>query len=81
MDLDEMKNGIIATVEEKLTDLPCNVYFGSAATIAGVAVAFRLFGKKSQSRFFGQWIAPFILLGVYSKLKKSAQKHREDANG
>ena len=38
--------------------------------------AFQLAGKKHEALFVGQWVAPFLLLGIYNKMVK---QHGSDA--
>ncbi len=36
----------------------------------------QLTGNKKESLFVGQWVAPFLLLGVYNKIVKVAGSDR-----
>jgi len=35
-------------------------------------------GKKQLSQFLGQWVAPFLLLGLYNKIVKVEGHDTED---
>jgi hypothetical protein len=42
-------------------------------------MAFKISGRKNDALFVGQWVAPFLLLGVYNKLVKVAGSDRTDS--
>jgi hypothetical protein len=63
--------GIVArTIEEQTAKLPSDVFLWGALGSIGVSLYFELKGKPEKSRFVGQWVSPFLLLGVYNKLVK-----------
>lgn len=63
--------GMIArTIEQQTAKLPSDLFLWAAiGSIAGSAVL-EFMGHKDKSRFIGQWVAPFLLFGVYNKLVK-----------
>ncbi len=65
-----------AAIEQYTSQLPSSAYLGMAiASILG-SVSLQLAGKKHEALFVGQWVAPFLLLGIYNKMVK---QHGSDA--
>ena len=65
-----------AMLEAQTSNLPSSLFLGAAiASIVG-SVTFQLTGRKHEALFVGQWVAPFLLLGIYNKLVK---QHGSDA--
>jgi len=65
--------GVVAkTIEEQTAKLPSDTFLWAAFAAIGVAMAMQAAGKKHGSLFVGQWVAPFLLFGVYNKLVKVA---------
>lgn len=73
----EHSEGIVArTIEEQTAKLPSDLFLWAALGAIGVSAALELSGNAEKSRFVGQWVAPFLLLGVYNKLVKIAGSDR-----
>jgi len=69
--------GVVAkTIEEQTAKLPSDAFLWAAFAAIGVALAMQASGKKHGSLFVGQWVAPFLLFGVYNKLVKVAGSDR-----
>lgn len=69
--------GVVAkTIEEQTAKLPSDAYLWAALAAMGVAMVMQASGKKHGSLFVGQWVAPFLLFGVYNKLVKVAGSDR-----
>jgi hypothetical protein len=72
----EHREGTVATmIEEQTAKLPSDVFLWTAIGAIAVSATLQLLGRnqtKNQNRslFFGQWVAPFLLLGIYNKLVK-----------
>ena len=63
--------GIVArTIEAQTAKLPSDIFLWGALGSIGVSLYFELRGEAQKSRFVGQWVSPFLLLGVYNKLVK-----------
>ena len=69
---------VTAMIEKFTAPVPSSVYL--ALAIASIAVSVTLnFTQKEKANpalFVGQWVAPFLLLGIYNKLVK---QHGSDA--
>jgi len=69
--------GIVArTIEEQTAKLPSDIFLWGALGSIGVSLYFELTGNAEKSRFVGQWVSPFLLLGVYNKLVKLSGSDR-----
>ena len=70
---------VARTIEKQTAKLPSDIFLWAAVGAMGVSAFFEFSGAKDKSRFVGQWVSPFLLLGVYNKLVKVAgsdQLHR-----
>lgn len=67
----EHNEGQVArTIEDKTARLPSDVYLWAAVGAMATSAAFKLAKKDHISLFFGQWVAPMLLFGVYNKIVK-----------
>ncbi len=67
---------VAAAIEEYTAQIPSDVYLWAAgASILGSA-AFKLSNRPHTALFVGQWVAPFLILGLYNKLVKVAGTDR-----
>ncbi len=67
---------VTASIEKYTSQVPSSVYLALAgASILG-SVAFKIAKKGEEALFVGQWVAPFLLLGIYNKMVK---QHGSDA--
>jgi formate-dependent nitrite reductase membrane component NrfD len=70
--------GKVATaIEEQTAKLPSDLFLWTAIGAIAVSAVLQLLGgtKKNKnlehrSLFVGQWVAPFLILGLYNKLVK-----------
>ena len=67
---------VTAAIEKVTSKIPSSIYLGAAvASILG-SVAFKVSKKEHEALFVGQWVAPFLILGLYNKMVK---QHGSDA--
>ena len=67
----EHKEGKVAkTIEEQTAKLPSDVFLWTAVGAMGISMVLQAIGKKHVSLFIGQWVAPFLLFGIYNKIVK-----------
>lgn len=64
------------SIEEQTARLPSDTFLWVAAAAIGASLVMEVSGKRHASLFVGQWVAPFLLLGVYNKLVKVAGSDR-----
>lgn len=67
----EHKEGKLAkTIEEQTAKLPSDIFLWAAVGSIAVSLVLQVTGIKKRSLFVGQWVAPFLVLGLYNKLVK-----------
>jgi hypothetical protein len=67
---------VTAAIESYTAQVPSSVYLGLAIASIAASVSFKLAKKDHAALFVGQWVAPFLLLGIYNKMVK---QHGSDA--
>ena len=73
----QQTEGTVArTIEQQTAKLPSDLFLWAAVGSIGVSATLQLAGKQKASLFVGQWVAPFLLLGVYNKIVKVAGSDR-----
>jgi hypothetical protein len=69
--------GVVArTIEQQTAKLPSDLFLWAALGALGVSAYLEFTGNQEKSRFIGQWVAPFLLLGLYNKVVKVAGSDR-----
>jgi len=69
----QRREGKVAkAIEKETAKLPSDLFLWSAVTIMATSLTLQLMRQKHVSLFFGQWVAPFLLFGIYNKLVKQA---------
>jgi hypothetical protein len=58
-------------IEQQTSKLPSDVFLWAAVGAMATSATLHLMGMKDKSRFFGQWVAPMMLFGVYNKIVKT----------
>jgi len=67
---------VTAAIETYTSQVPSSVYLGLAIASIAASVSFKIAKKDHGALFVGQWVAPFLLLGIYNKMVK---QHGSDA--
>jgi len=57
-------------VEQYTSKLPSSFYLGMAFGAIGLSAILHASKRDKDALFVGQWVAPFLLMGVYNKLVK-----------
>ena len=65
-------------IDRPIGKIPCSLFLGSAIVSILISVSFKIAKKQAEGLFVGQWVAPFLALGIYNKLIK---QHGSDATG
>jgi hypothetical protein len=70
---------VTAMMEKYSSQVPSSVYLGLAIASIAASVTLQITQKEKANGalFVGQWVAPFLLLGIYNKMVK---QHGSDAN-
>lgn len=66
-------------IEEQTAKLPSDTFLWAAVGAMAGSLVLQASGRKPESLFVGQWVAPFLLFGVYNKLVKVAGSDRISA--
>ena len=67
----EHKEGRLAeAIEEQTAKLPSDVFLWTAIGCMATSFALQVAKKRHISLFIGQWVAPFLLFGIYNKIVK-----------
>lgn len=67
----EHREGPVArAIEEQTAKLPSDTFLWLAGASIATSLTMRLMGKRDEALFVGQWVAPFLLLGIYNKMVK-----------
>lgn len=76
---DATEDQVTAAIEKYTAPVPSSAYLGLAfaAIAASITLQATQKDKANPALFVGQWVAPFLLLGIYNKLVK---QHGSDAN-
>lgn len=70
------EGSIARTIEQQTAKIPSDVFLWAAIGSIGTSAILRLMGKKNASLFVGDWVAPFMLFGVYNKIVKTQGSDR-----
>lgn len=57
-------------IEAQTSKLPSDTFLWSAVGTMAVSALLQLGGRRHIGLFFGQWVAPILLFGIYNKLVK-----------
>ena len=63
-------------IEEQTARLPSDTFLWSAVAAMGASLFLQMTNRKAESLFVGQWVAPFLLFGIYNKIVKVAGSDR-----
>lgn len=67
----EHSEGFLArTIERQTAKLPSDLFLWAALGSIATSFVLEVTGNEEKSRFIGQWVAPFLLLGIYNKIVK-----------
>jgi hypothetical protein len=69
---------VTAAIEKYTSQVPSSAYLGLAVASIAASITLQLTQKEKApaALFVGQWVAPFLLLGIYNKMVK---QHGSDA--
>ncbi len=72
------EGSVALAIEEQTAKIPSDVFLWAALGSIATSLILHVSDKKEEARFVGQWVSPFLLLGVYNKLVKIAGSDRID---
>jgi hypothetical protein len=73
------EGAIARSIEQQTAKLPSDTFLWAAIAAMSGAAILQMTGRKHGSLFVGQWVAPFLLFGIYNKLVKIAGSDRVHA--
>ena len=63
-------------IEHYTAQMPSDWFLWAAGGSILASLTLHTLGRKEDAQFVGQWVAPFMLLGVYNKIVKVAGSDR-----
>ncbi len=63
-------------IEHYTAQMPSDWFLWAAGGSILASLTLHCLGRKEDAQFVGQWVAPFMLLGVYNKIVKVAGSDR-----
>ena len=66
-----------AYIESYTSQVPSGIFLTAAIASITASLVFKAAKKDSAALFVGQWVAPFLILGLYNKMIK---QHGSDAD-
>jgi hypothetical protein len=63
---------VAEAIESQTAKLPSDLFLWLAIGAMGASASLQLARQKHAALFFGQWVAPFLLFGIYNKLVKQS---------
>ncbi len=73
---ESQEDQVTSAIEKYTSKAPSSAFLALAIAAIGGSVACAAMRKEHASLFVGQWVAPFLLLGIYNKMVK---QHGSDA--
>ena len=70
---------VARSIEEQTAKLPSDTFLWAAIAAMGGAAILQMSGRRNEILFVGQWVAPFLLFGIYNKLVKIGGSDRVHA--
>ena len=78
METEKTEGPVAKAIEEQTAKLPSDVFLWSALGAMGASLALKLCKQNHTALFVGQWVAPFLLFGIYNKIVKTQGSERYD---
>jgi len=69
---------VAKSIEQQTAKLPSDFFLWAAGGAIAASAVFQLLKRPKAGLFLGQWVAPFLLLGVYNKIVKVAGSDRTE---
>ena len=67
-------------IEHYTAQMPSDWFLWAAGASIFASLTLHCLGRKEDAQFVGQWVAPFMLFGVYNKIVKVAGSDRVHAS-
>ncbi len=63
-------------IDKQSKKIPSDVFLFTAIGTMAVSLTLKILGRSRDSAFVGQWAAPILIMGVYSKLVKQEENKK-----
>jgi hypothetical protein len=73
---DAQEDQFTGMLESVTAKIPSSVFIGAAVVSILGSFSFKVAKRHPEALFVGQWVAPFLILGIYNKMVK---QHGSDA--
>jgi hypothetical protein len=76
-EITEYSEGSVArAIERRTAKLPSDLFLWAALGSIAASLVLEMSGREEKAHWIGQWVAPFLLLGIYNKIVKVAGSDR-----
>jgi hypothetical protein len=75
------EGAVARAIERRTARLPSDLFLWAALASMGASWILEMTGNQEKAHWVGQWVAPFLLFGVYNKIVKVAGSDRMTASG
>lgn len=65
-------------IESVTAKVPSDVYLWTAVGAMSVSLCLKMMRKSHAALFIGQWVSPFLLMGIYNKIVKTEGHDKTD---
>lgn len=73
------EEGVVAkNIEAVTSKVPSDVYLWTAIGAMSASLCLKLMRKSHAALFVGQWVSPFLLMGIYNKIVKTEGHDKND---
>jgi hypothetical protein len=73
------EEGMVAkTIESVTAQVPSDIYLWTAIGAMSASLCLKLMKKSHTALFVGQWVSPFLLMGIYNKIVKTEGHYQKD---
>ena len=66
----EVEDRYTGAIESKTSKAPSSLFLGLALGSMGASLILKLMERDEWALFVGQWVTPFMLMGIYNKIVK-----------
>ena len=75
---DHREGTLTKTIEDQTAKLPSSAYLWASVAAMAASMTLKVLGKNHTALFVGQWVAPFLLFGIYNKIVKTQGHDQSD---
>jgi hypothetical protein len=68
---------VTKAIENQTAKLPSDMFLAAALAAMGISLTLKLMKEDHKALFFGQWVAPVLLFGIYNKVVKTQGNDRQ----